>query len=205
MNEEIKGIRKLKIGALLLTLAGIIPITGTLTNLSIFLSVITKSNHNVSEFNSNFAGVKPTIVGIAISMMVVSAILGLLSIIIFRSGFITLKKIDHKLGIGSTGVYLIFGAIVAYFISSSSEITKFPLVSNSLFLLSVVMFITGGTFIIIGFYRVGERYGESLVTIGSILSIIFPIIGIAYFLVYLGLGSIEKKLIREENKVIKPG
>ncbi|MBB5255234.1 DUF973 family protein [Sulfurisphaera ohwakuensis] len=202
MNEEIKGIRKLKIGALLLTLAGIIPLAGTLTNLSIFLGVLAESNRSVSEFDHKFIKVEPIVIDIAIGMMVSSAILGLISIIIFRSGFLTLKKIDSRLGIGSIGAYLIFASIITYFISSSSQMIYYSY-DSIIFLSSVFMFITGGIIIIIGFYRVGEKYGENLVSLGSILSIIFPLIGIAYLLVYLGLRGIEKKLRREENKVTK--
>lgn len=193
MNEEIKGIGKLKIGALLLTLAGIIPLAGTLTNLSIFLGVLAESNHNVSQFDHKFVKVEPIVLDIAIGMMVSSAILGLISIIIFRSGFGALKKIDSGLGIGSIGAYLIFASIITYFISSSSQMIYYSY-DNIIFLSSVFMLIIGGILIIIGFYRVGEKYGENLVSLGSILSIIFPLIGIAYLLVYLGLRNIEKKL-----------
>jgi Protein of unknown function (DUF973). len=59
--------------------------------------------------------------------------------------------------------------------------------------LSIFLFLISNVFLGIGFYGVGERYQNSLVSIGGIIGIVLPFIG--YFITYAGLSKVIKQLI----------
>jgi Protein of unknown function (DUF973) len=139
-------------------------------------------------------------------------VLGLVSIFLVRSAFSTLASVDSaKFSMPAkmvlaffVGLILLIIAIGVLIAGVASNISTINAGGNfnaagvigalGLFALAGIISLVGIIGIILGLWRAGERYNESLLKVGGILFII-PIADIiAPFLVYFGASSAEKRI-----------
>jgi hypothetical protein len=171
---------------------------------------------------TSFLGVGTNLSGVLSSLLlsaivgIVGFIIGIVSIIMYRSGFKALSSTDNGFSTPSRMVlgllvalalFVIgFIVIVAGFIgtlglSYSGTLTSLPaglvgtlLAAGALFLIGVIAVIVGIIGIILGLWRAGDRYQEGLLKVGGILFIIPYLDILAPILVYIGASNAEKKV-----------
>ncbi|MCL4451027.1 MAG: DUF973 family protein [Candidatus Thermoplasmatota archaeon] len=189
-REDFDGIGKIKNGALvslvgiILSLVGIAAVEGAL--LSGF-----SSGSPLSGFS--------TLIAVAL----VGVIIGLASILLYRSGFGILRQVDaRKFGTPYTFstvflvgfVFLILGLII--FLVAIPFLSLSLLVVGDVFLiLSVILLLLGDIIgIVLGLWRVGERYNSTAIKVGAIFFIIPYLDVIAPILVFIGANSAQKSM-----------
>jgi hypothetical protein len=186
----------------------------------IIISVIAILGSNVGRImtvsSGSFAGAIST--GVALSILgVVGFIIGIIALLKARSAFKDLSTVDHRFSTPATLVLVFFvgmiffilffialaaviGLVIASAITASGTYNATPgLVAAGLALaafgvLGTICFIVGAIGMILGLWRVGERYGEDMIKIGGILYIIPFVDIVAPILVYLGVNNAQKKL-----------
>lgn len=206
---EIQGLRRLRLYAVL-------------SMVSILLSLSTNFLVPVSTLPISPTGNVPpnvlarelqTLVSALIPILALGFILQVTSLIFLRSGFKYLVQAGKDVKTGLTGstlflvsVPLLFVGVVVILVYL---IRVLPLISqNSTPTLSyltpifggVVLVVLGGLvalvgliMVLIGLYKVGSQYGEGLIKVGAILTIIPYLDLVAPFLIFFGLGNAIKK------------
>ncbi len=144
----------------------------------------------------------------------VTTVLAIAGIFMLYRGFGTLRELDEKFSLGRTGtilevvgmVMLLVGTIALISImpsllavangptAGSAMQAEFGTILATIALIAVAAIITlvGMIFVIIGLFRVGSQFNNSLVEVGAILILFLGIIGT--ILLYLGLTEIINKL-----------
>ena len=189
-KEDFEGIGKIKNGALVSLIGIVISIIALPTMEAIFLSGLT-SGLPTSGLTA--------IIGVAL----VGVIIGLISILLYRSGFGILRQVDaRKFGTPFTFstvflvgfVFLILGLLV-FLVSFASFSTSLLIVGAVFLLLSVILLLLGDIIgIVLGLWRVGERYNSTAIKVGAIFFIIPYLDVIAPILVFVGAHSAQKSM-----------
>jgi RNA polymerase subunit RPABC4/transcription elongation factor Spt4 len=189
-QEDRDGIGKIKNGALvsligiILSLVGLAAVEGTL------LSGI-RSGAPLSGLSS------------LIAIALVGVIIGLISILLYRSGFGILRQVDgRRFGTPFTFstvflvgfVFLILGLLI--FLAAISSVDLALVVVGDVFLiLSVILLLLGDIIgIVLGLWRVGERYNSTAIKVGAIFFIIPYLDVLAPILVFIGAHSAQKSM-----------
>lgn len=162
---------------------------------------------------SNASAIASSIIAYGV-VSLVGFILGLVAIFLVRSAFSTLASVDsNKFSMPSKMVLAIFiglilfiiafGVFIAGIASNISTINSGGSFNAAgiagalgLIVLAGIVSLVGIVGIILGLWRAGERYDESLLKIGGILFIIPIADVIAPFLVYFGASSAQRKVSR---------
>jgi|GEM_PF-978510 uncharacterized membrane protein len=189
--KAIRGISKIKYGALILIIAVIVSFIGSIFG---FFSVFSL---NFIRGYLSYYGILSSI-AVIIIVAIISIIISLVGYINVRSGFQILSEINQDYGIGKTGVNLIF---VGIGVTILGLILLLVLVGFFILIIAVLIEVIGSILLGIGIYRIGSNFRNTLVEVGGILIIFswLPYIGfiafIGWILNYFGLNEIEKRMV----------
>jgi len=205
---EIAGASRIKWGALLGIVGLALAIGGVLV---VLVDVGLGGVSNISS--SGYVSLLQTIL-LAVALIVVGVFVALLSFVLYTAGFASLRRVDRRFStpmvlciLGLVGLALLGGFVILYAsainaaIACPSSDTTCQNNATSLGHGEVALAYGGGLlgFIgligaIVGLYRFGSRYSNTLVRVGAILYII-PVLSIlAPVLVVIGAYLVEKKL-----------
>lgn len=196
--NEIEALKKLKSASLILIITPILVSIGIGVGEGLLIG--SASLVSGGPFSSPFAssGVVTALVLTGV-LPLVGVILGIIAILKLRGGFKDLKSVFPEAGIGASGGLLLLIGFILFILFPLGFILAILVVSPGLLILSFVglglggvVYFFGEILTAIGFYRVGNRYNESLVSIGGILTIFLPFIG--YIMNFIGLGKIINRL-----------
>jgi hypothetical protein len=195
---EIEGLKKLKSANLILIIAPILVAIGINAGIGVLFG--SASLASGGPFSSPLAssGVVTALVLMGV-VPLVGIILGLIAILKLRGGFKDLKSVFPEAGIGASGGLLLLIGYILFILFPLGIILAILTNNPGLLILQSVglglggiIYFVGQILTAIGFYRVGNRYNESLVSVGGILTIFLPFIG--YILNFIGLGKIINRL-----------
>jgi Protein of unknown function (DUF973). len=195
---EIEALKKLKSASLILIITPILIAIGTNIGVGVLFSSASLAMGGPSSLPLASSGVVTALVLIGV-LPLVGIILGLIAILKLRGGFRDLKSVFPEAGIGATGGLLLLIGYIVFILFPLGLILAILTNNPGLMILSLVglglggiIYFVGEILTAIGFYRVGNRYNESLVSIGGILTIFLPFIG--YIMNFIGLGKIINRL-----------
>ncbi|MFG1414668.1 MAG: DUF973 family protein [Thermoplasmataceae archaeon] len=132
----------------------------------------------------------------------IGIIIGFVSILLYRAGFRDLREVDGQFGTPYTfttvllvgfavlilALLLVLGGVVALSLS-------LVLFGAVLVIIAAILLLLGDIVgIILGLWRVGVRYNNTLIKVGAIFYIIPYLDVLAPVLVFIGANSVEKKL-----------
>lgn len=161
----------------------------------------------------NVNNLNPGFVAYSNITIAVSSILTLIGLYYMFRGFTILKGIDMQFSLGRTGTILEFIGMSLVIIGTLALLaTIVPIVGNGttppvntsqinlgaiiglafLILFAAIILLVGVILAVIGLYRVGTQFDNSLVHVGAILSIFLGIVGIP--LLYIGFTEIINQL-----------
>jgi Protein of unknown function (DUF973)/zinc-ribbon domain len=206
-NIDRVALQKLRTFALI----GIIGIV--LAVASLFTSNIT-GLAMVSTVSGAISGaVTRAVIGVIVG--IIGFALGIYALLKARSAFKDLMTVDREFRTPAQLVLAFFIGMVLFILAliaalgvafaaaanyaAGSSIVSGAVVGAALILLAFLViggicFLLGAIGIILGLWRVGNRYGNDLIKIGGILYIIPVVDIVAPILVYIGIGEAEKKL-----------
>jgi hypothetical protein len=197
---EIEALKKLKSANLILIITPILIAIGIIAGVFGIVSLTAGG----SAFGSSLPASSVVVASVSTVLLIgvlplVGIILGLIAILKLRGGFKDLKSVFPEAGIGASGGLLLLIGFIVFILYPLGFVLAILANSPGLLILSSVGLVLGGIIYFvgeiltaIGFYRVGNRYNESLVSIGGILTIFLPFIG--YILNFIGLGKIINRL-----------
>ena len=208
-GDELSGVSRVKWGALLGILGLVLAIGGVL----IVLLDVGLGVTNTSD--AAYVSLLRTIL-LAVILVVVGVILALLSFILYTAGFAALRRSDGRFRtpmvlcvIGLIGLAFISGFVVSYAdginaaIACPSSNTTCQNNATGIGHGVVVLGYIGGLLgfigligLIIGLYRFGSRYKNSIAKVGAILYIIPFLSIVAPILVFIGAVQVQKSLVR---------
>ena len=195
---EIEALKKLKSVNLILIITPILILIGIIAGVGVLFGSASLALGGPSSLPSAIGGVAFALL-LLVGVPLAGVILGLIAIFKLRSGFRDLSSVFPEAGIGASGgLLLLIGYIVFILFPLGSLLAILTINPGLLILQSVglglggIIYFVGQILTAIGFYRVGNRYNESLVSIGGILTIFLPFIG--YLLNFIGLGKIINRL-----------
>jgi Protein of unknown function (DUF973). len=195
---EIEALKKLKSASLILIITPILIAIGTNIGVGVLFSSASLAMGGPSSLPLASSGVVTALVLIGV-LPLVGIILGLIAILKLRGGFRDLKSVFPEAGIGASGGLLLLIGYIVFILFPLGLILAILTNNPGLMILSLVglglggiIYFVGEILTAIGFYRVGNRYNESLVSIGGILTIFLPFIG--YIMNFIGLGKIINRL-----------
>lgn len=195
---EIEALKRLKSASLILIIAPILVTIGISVGEGLVIGPLSLASEGPYSSPLAASGVVTALILVGI-LPLVGVILGLIAISKLRGGFKDLKSIFPETGIGATGGLLLLIGFIVFILFPLGVVVAILANSDSLLVLSFVGLGLGGVISFvgeiltaIGFYRVGNKYNESLVTIGGILTIFLPYIG--YIMLFIGLGRIINRL-----------
>ncbi|MFP3234517.1 MAG: DUF973 family protein [Sulfolobaceae archaeon] len=197
---EIEALKRLKSANLILIITPILIAIGIITGIVGIVSLTSGGAvSGSSQLASSVVVASVTTLVLIGVLPLVGIILGLIAILKLRGGFRDLKSVFPEAGIGASGGLLLLIGYIVFILFPLGFILAILTISPGLMILSYVGLVLGGIIYFvgqiltgIGFYRVGNRYNESLVSVGGILTIFLPFIG--YILNFIGLGKIINKL-----------
>lgn len=139
-----------------------------------------------------------------VALIIIGSVIGIISMFLMRSGFKILECSNKKYWVGATGtIFQIIGlflCLVVFLYGLVGTYTALPNLvpqtptSSAVILSSIgLLVLIGAIFEMIGFWRIGSEYDNDLVKAGAVLYIFVGIL-VDLVLLYIGLGSIEKKL-----------
>jgi Protein of unknown function (DUF973) len=205
--DELSGVSRVKWGALLGILALVLAIGGVL----IVLLDVGLGVTNTSD--TGYVSLLKTIL-LAVVLVVIGVLLALISFVLYTAGFAALRRADRRFRtpmvlcvIGLIGLALIGGFVVSYADGISSAIgcpsSNSTCQNNATSIAhgAVALGYVGGLLgfvgligLIIGLYRFGSRYKNSIAKVGAILYIIPFLSIVAPILVFVGAIQVQKKL-----------
>lgn len=219
-QADIDGLRNLKNYGLLGLIGIVISFIVTLFLFGLNFSVAT---------GIGFNGQPPPNVGIVavgayLVVLVIGVVIAILAFIFLYRGFVSISRVDGSLRtparllllipvglvIITVSFILILGSLIVAPIAtppmqSANTPTVLAVFGSILIFVSVILLLVGvigGE--ILGLWKVGSRYGESLIQIGGIL-LILPLINIvAPILVYIGSNSALTRIVNKTNAVNTP-
>jgi hypothetical protein len=197
---EIEALKKLKSANLILIITPILILIGIIAGVFGIVSLTAGGSAFGSPLPASSVVVASVTTLVLIGVLpLVGIILGLIAILKLRGGFKDLKSVFPEAGIGASGGLLLLIGFIVFILYPLGFVLAILAKSPGLLILSSVglglggiIYFLGEILTAIGFYRVGNRYNESLVSIGGILTIFLPFIG--YILNFIGLGKIINRL-----------
>ena len=200
---EIEALKRLKSANLILIITPILILIGIFIGVGVLFGSASLALEGLASGNSSLAssGAITAITTLVLMgiLPLVGVILGLIAIFKLRDGFRDLKSVFPEAGIGASGGLLLLIGYIVFILFPLGLILAILTFSPGLLILQSVglglggiIYFVGQILTAIGFYRVGNRYNESLVSIGGILTIFLPFIG--YLLNFIGLGKIINRL-----------
>jgi len=207
LGEEVSGASRIKWGALLGILGLALAIGGVMIVLLDVGIGITDTT------NSGYVSLLNTIL-LAVILIVIGVFIALLSFVLYTAGFAALRRADGRFRtpmilcvIGLVGLLLIGGFVIAYAAGVNSAIgcpSSDTTCQNNATTLAhgvVALGYVGGLLgfigligLILGLYRFGSRYSNSLSKVGAILYIIPFLSIVAPILTFIGAAQVQKKL-----------
>ncbi len=149
------------------------------------------------------------IIGYLVVLMV-GVILGIVSLVLYRHSFKDLMTVDHNsfktpasfVRLFYIGLIIFIVALVVLVIGAAIAIGSLQvgfflimgIIAGILSFVAVVLLILGIIGVILGLWRAGTRYDNTLIKIGGILYIIPYASIIAPILVFIGANSVEKQM-----------
>lgn len=148
-------------------------------------------------------------------IIIIGAILGIISIVFYRSSFDELKNVDQRsfktpYGLVKyfyVGLALMIAALVMIFIvigfssvsvnsagAALSTLTGFFIIFVIIIVIAGIMLLIGIIGLIIGLWHIGTRYDDSLLKIGAILYIIPYADIVAPVLIFIGAHGVKDRL-----------
>jgi hypothetical protein len=192
---EIEALKRLKSANLILIITPILIAIGIIAGVFGIVSLTVTGPYGSQSF---VVASVTTVVLIGV-LPLVGIILGLIAILKLRGGFKDLKSVFPEAGIGASGGLLLLIGYIVFILFPLGLILAILTNNPGLLILQSVglglggiIYFVGEILTAIGFYRVGNRYNESLVSIGGILTIFLPFIG--YIMNFIGLGKIINRL-----------
>jgi hypothetical protein len=150
---------------------------------------------------------------------IVGFLIGFVSIMLVRSGFKTLSAVDRGFSTPSTlvlaffaglGLFAIaFVVLLVFFLGLAGSPTPGTIPTSAFgeILTALALFIIGGIAaligvigLILGLWRAGERYDETILKVGGILFIIPYVDFVAPILVFIGALNAQKKVAAASNR-----
>ena len=143
-------------------------------------------------------------------ILLVGLILGIVSLVMYRHAFVDLTRVDINsfktpasfLRLYYIGLILLFvgallfilGIIAALSVLSLGLLFVFLTISGIVWLVAAILMILGLIGLVLGMWRAGERYNNTLIKIGGILYIIPYASVVAPILVLIGASNVEKQM-----------
>jgi hypothetical protein len=196
---EIEALKRLKSASLVLIITPILIAIGIFIGVGVLFGSASLALEGLASGNSSLAssGAITAITTLVLMgiLPLVGVILGLIAIFKLRDGFRDLKSVFPEAGIGASGGLLLLIGYIVFILFPIGILAINPIFLILSFVglvLGMPIYFVGIILTAIGFYRVGNRYNESLVSIGGILTIFLPFIG--YLLNFIGLGKIINRL-----------
>jgi len=196
---EIEALKRLKSASLILIITPILIAIGIFIGVGVLFGSASLAVEGLASGNSSLAssGAITAITTLVLMgiLPLVGVILGLIAIFKLRDGFRDLKSVFPEAGIGASGGLLLLIGYIVFILFPIGILAINPIFLILSFVglvLGMPIYFVGIILTAIGFYRVGNRYNESLVSVGGILTIFLPFIG--YILNFIGLGKIINKL-----------
>jgi Protein of unknown function (DUF973) len=206
-GDELSGASRVKWGALL----GILGLVLAIGGVSIVLFGVGLGVTNTND--AGYVSLLHTIL-LAVVLVVIGVLVALVSFILYTAGFASLRKADRRFRtpmvlcvIGLVGLAFIGGFVVAYAgginaaISCPSSNSTCQNNATSIGHGVVALGYLGGLLgfigligLILGLYRFGSRYSNSIAKVGAILYIIPFLSIIAPILVLIGAVQVQRKL-----------
>ena len=143
-------------------------------------------------------------------VLLVGLILGIVSLVMYRHAFVDLTRVDlnsfktpasflklYYIGlilllVGA--IVLILGMLAAISALSIGLLFGFLILSVIVWIVAAILMILGLIGLVLGLWRAGERYNNTLIKIGGILYIIPYASVVAPILVLIGANSVEKQM-----------
>jgi len=191
-QSEVEGLRALRSGFLYIIIAGLIAIVGGV------MFIPAASMLASSEFTT------------AIGTMVVAGILIIIALAIMlyaifgkvRPGFRALANLDNRFKISYTGTTLLIiglaiGIIGFLILIGGATMDSASVIYSGLVVYSIaalIVYVGNILALVIGGIRLGRKYNEGLFTVAGILFIFGGLGFISSLLMYIGLGSVLKRL-----------
>jgi len=126
-----------------------------------------------------------------------------------RRGFMALKAMSSKYGIGSTGATLqavaygiLIAALAAPMVTAILSLNPLGIVYSLgalivLVAVGTLIGLVGAILVAVSFFRLGSDNEDALVKVGGVLFIIVPILGSV--MLYVGLGRIIRRLKAKQS------
>ena len=215
-GDEVSGVGRVKWGALL----GILGLALAIGGIMIVIFDVGLGITNTND--AGYVSLLHTIL-LAVTLVVIGVLLGLFSFILYTAGFAALRRADRRFRtpmvlcvIGLVGLALIAGFVVSYAGAINSAIacpsSNSTCQNNATSIAHGVVALgyVGGLLgfigligLIVGLYRFGSRYSNSIAKVGAILYIIPFLSVIAPILVLIGAVQVQKKL--RQTAIGSPG
>ncbi|HUC38894.1 MAG TPA: DUF973 family protein [Candidatus Acidoferrum sp.] len=192
------GIGKLRTAMLIYLIGALLGVVGSFSGLSPALSGASLG-----------ATPSPSALVPYLAILVVGGIIALVALITMRSGFKMMASSNNTYGIGATGTLLqligiifvviaVILLIVTYLSASSASsvggaaLTVLGGSAASLGLIGLggLLGFIGAILVLIGFWRIGSSFNNTLIKVGAIFFILFSLLGV--ILLYLGLRDIGR-------------
>jgi len=188
MVSQVLGIARLRTASLLIIISNILVIIG----ISMVFGMIF-----ATPFFINTPILEPLLMNSLpyIALVILGLVVGIVGAVMLRRGFMALKAMSSKYGIGSTGATLqavAYGILIAALAAMVTAILSLnPLGiagSYTLYSLGALIELVGAILVAVSFFRLGSDNEDALVKVGGVLFIIVPILGSV--MLYVGLGRI---------------
>ncbi len=194
-TEDTEGIKHIKNGSLLGILGIILGIAG--------LGAI-----DTAVLSTGFGGNPAAAISPLLILAVVGAVIGFISILFYRAGFRSLREIapdQFRTPYTFTTVFLVGIALLVLglliVIAGAVSISLTSLLIGAVFVIigAILVFLGDIIGIILGLWRVGTRYDNTLIKVGAIFFIIPYLDILAPILVFIGSNSVEHQIGMPSN------
>ena len=189
-SRDLDGIKNVKTASLL----GII---------GIILGLVGAGAVESAILSRGLSGSPLTAIPALFFVALVGIIIGFISILFYRAAFRDLREVDGRMfGTPYTFTTVLLVGLAILILALLVLLGGFEALSLSLVLFGAVLAIIAAILlilgdiigIILGLWRVGERYDNTLIKVGAIFYIIPYLDVLAPVLVFIGANSVEKKL-----------
>ena len=192
--SETEAVEKMRKGTLFLIIAPILVLIGIVLIGATAISGLLAVFSSPSSASSYIMAIGDLLGGAIVSliMLIAGIVLGLVGLIKIRSGFKMLVESGKNVGVGYTGVSLVFLSIILDIISIALA-GVLPAISY-LSIISGILGLIGMILVGVGFYKTGKEYNQGLVEAGGILTaiVVIPLLPfIGFILIYVGLGNVK--------------
>ena len=188
-GRDLDGIKNVKTASLLGIIGIILGLVGARAVESAILS-------------RGLSGSPLTAISALFFVALIGIIIGFISILLYRAAFRHLREVDGRFGTPYTfttvflvGLAILILALLLLLGGVAALSLSLVLFAAVLAIIAAILLVLGDIIgIILGLWRVGERYDNTLIKVGAIFYIIPYLDVLAPILVFIGANSVEKKL-----------